>query len=65
MSGDKAKLTYPARISATRQWLLKQVSSSLAKELAQDESHEFLFEFMDTVRDKWRDLTGNDEEISW
>lgn len=65
MSGDKAKLTYPARISATRQWLLKQVSSSLAKELAQDESHEFLFEFMDAVRDKWRDLTGNDEEISW
>lgn len=65
MSGDKAKLTYAPRISATRKWLLGQVSKSIAKELAQDEDETFLFQLIDKVREEWRDLTGNDEEISW
>lgn len=65
MSGDKAKLNYAPRVSATRKWLLGQVSKSVAKELAQDEDEAFLFEFIDKVREEWRELTGIDEEISW
>lgn len=65
MSGDKAKLTYPPRKSATRDWLLNQVAKSLAKELAQDGDHAFWFEFSDAVKLAYGDLTGNDEDISW
>lgn len=65
MSGNKAKLTYAPRVSATRKWLLEQVSKSLAKELAQDEDERFMFEFIDKVREEWREITGVDEEISW
>lgn len=65
MSGNKAKLTYTPHTSATREWLLGQVSKSIAKELAQDEDETFLFQLIDRVREEWRDLTGNDEEISW
>lgn len=65
MRADKAKLNYPSRIAATRQWLLSQVSTSLAKELAQDESQEFLFEFLDKTREKYRELVGVDEVIDW
>lgn len=65
MRGDKAKLNYPPRISATRKWLLGQVSKSLAKELLQDGDEGFLFEFIDKVREEWREMTGVDEEISW
>lgn len=65
MSGDKAKLTYPPRKSATRKWLLEQVSKSIAKELSQDAAHDFWFEFSDRVREELRAIEGVDEEISW
>jgi len=65
MRADKAKFNYPTRISSTRKWLLTQVSLSLAKELAQDESHEFLFEFLDAARSAYRELVGVDEIIDW
>jgi hypothetical protein len=65
MQGNKEKFNYPQRIAATRKWLLSQVSKSLAKELAADESHEFLFEFMDAVRDNYREIVGVDEIIDW
>lgn len=65
MSGDKIKFNYPKRVSSTRQWLLTQVAKSLGKELAQDESHEFLFEFLDATREVYRELVGEDEIIDW
>lgn len=65
MSGDKAKLTYAPRISNTRQWLLNQVAKSLAKEMAMDGKEAFLFDFIDKVRDEYRELVGVQEVIDW
>jgi len=65
MSGDKAKLTYPPRVSATRKWLLEQVAKSVAKEIAQDDDHAFWFTFADKIRDEYRELIGVEEIINW
>lgn len=65
MSGNKAKLTYPPRKSATREWLLNQVAKSIAKELKQDDEHAFWFEFSDAVRNEYRELVGVEEIIDW
>lgn len=64
MSGDKAKLIVSPRITATRAWLLGQVSKSIAKELLLDEDQSFLFELIDRVKMEYKALSKKDD-IDW
>lgn len=65
MSGDKAKLIVAPRETATRKWLLEQVSKSVAKELLLDDDQSFLFDFMERIKLEYRNLTKNDNDIDW
>jgi DNA relaxase NicK len=65
MQGDKEKLIITPRISNTRNWLLNQVSTSIAKELLLDDDQTFLFELMERVRMEYKRLTKDDVIIDW
>lgn len=64
MSGDKAKLIVAPRETATRKWLLEQVSKSVAKELLLDDDQAFLFDFIERIKMEYKQLTGKDG-IEW
>lgn len=60
----KSKLHYQKKESATRAWLLSQVSKCIARELLLDDDQQFLFELMDRIREEYRVLSP-DDEIDW
>lgn len=64
MRGDKAKLIVTPRQTATRRWLMEQVTKSIAKELLLDDDQQFLFELIDRVRYEYH-LLSKGNEVDW
>lgn len=65
MARDKIKLWLPPKETATRAWLMGQVSKSIAKEMALEDSHDFWINFVQKIREEYYALTDNHEVIDW
>jgi hypothetical protein len=65
MEAKTVKVRTVSKQSNTRDWLLKQVAKSLAKEMTLDDDQEFYLTFLQRVREEYLRLTSSEDDINF
>lgn len=65
METDTVKVATVYKQSNTRNWLLEQVTKSLAKEMTLDDDQEFYLIFLQRVREEYLRLTSNKDDVNF